>query len=49
MKKSLNILIDKIKWIIDYHFVYLLYNERKHDRYKNYMIKKWGDKFPHKF
>ena len=39
MKKFLK----KLDWIIDYYFVYFLYNGNKQDRYFDYMKKKWGN------
>jgi hypothetical protein len=35
----------KIEWIIDYHFLYFLYNARKIDKYNQYMKNKYGSKF----
>lgn len=34
--------IETVMWYIDVYFVFLLYNERKFKRYKQYMKKKWG-------
>jgi len=34
-------LIHKLEWIIDYYFVYFLYNPQKIDRYYNYLNDKW--------
>lgn len=34
-------LINKLEWIIDYYFVYFLYNPQKIDRYYNYLNDKW--------
>jgi hypothetical protein len=34
-------LINKLEWIIDYYFVYFLYNPQKIDRYYNYLDDKW--------
>ena len=36
-------LLRKLDWIIDYYFVYFLYNDRKLDRYYAYLRKKWGN------
>lgn len=41
-------IISNLSWIIDYYFVYFLYNERKLDRYYIYMKQKWGNKFTDK-
>ena len=38
-------IVSKLCWIIDYYFVYFLYNERKLDRYYDYMKNKWGEKW----
>ena len=38
-------IVSKLSWIIDYYFVYFLYNERKLDRYNDYMKNKWGKKW----
>jgi hypothetical protein len=38
-------LLLKIDWIIDYYFVYFLYNTNKLDRYDTYMKEKWGEKY----
>ena len=37
-------LIKKIEWKFDYYVVFLLYNERKTDRYLQYMKDKWESK-----
>lgn len=34
-------LINKLEWIIDYYFVYFLYNPQKIERYYNYLNDKW--------
>ena len=36
-------ILKKIDWIWDYYFVYFMYNERKLDRYYNYMKNKWDN------
>jgi len=36
-------ILKKIDWTWDYYFVYFMYNERKLDRYHNYMKQKWGN------
>lgn len=34
-----------LSWIIDFYFLYFLYNERKLHRYHDYMTNKWGEKY----
>jgi hypothetical protein len=34
--------LRRLDWIIDYYFVYLLYNDHKVDEYDDYMRNKWG-------
>lgn len=38
MKKILN----KIEWIIDYYFLWMLYNGNKTHKYIEYMNNKWN-------
>ena len=38
-------IVSTLCWIIDYYFVYFLYNERQLDRYYDYMKNKWGEKW----
>lgn len=38
-------LLQKIDWIIDYYFIYFLYNTNKIDRYHDYMKNKWKEKY----
>jgi hypothetical protein len=40
--------MKKIAWIIDYYFLYFMYNERKINRYHRNMINKYGDKYLNK-
>ena len=42
--ETLKRVAKKIELWFDIYFVYFLYNDRKLDRYYNYMRKKWGDK-----
>ncbi len=35
-------ILNKIAWNFDYYFVYLMYNEKKVERYHEYMHKKWN-------
>ena len=45
MKKTMiNKIIKKLDWWFDYYIAYFLYNGGKHDRYIEYMEKKWGHK-----
>jgi hypothetical protein len=37
--------MKRIAWIIDYYFLYFMYNPRKIDRYHQRMINKYGDKY----
>ena len=37
-------IIKKIEWFFDIHFVWMLYNPSKYDRYNKYIGKKWGNK-----
>jgi hypothetical protein len=34
-------IIERLEWIIDFYFVYFLYNPNKIDRYVQYMTEKW--------
>lgn len=34
-----------LKWLIDYYFIYFLYNERKIILYHHYMTRKYGKKY----
>jgi hypothetical protein len=38
-----------IGWILDYYFIYFLYNDRKIKAYHHYMIRKYGDKYTNLF
>jgi hypothetical protein len=45
-KKSLKEkLLFNLKWIIDYYFIYFLYNDRKIKAYHHYMTRKYGNKY----
>jgi hypothetical protein len=35
-------LLKKIRWVIDYYFVWMLYHPRKYYKYNKYIEKKWG-------
>jgi hypothetical protein len=37
-----------LSWIFDYYILWILYNERKYHKYKDFMTKKWGTKFTNK-
>ena len=37
--------MKKIAWIIDYYFLYFLYNSKKIDQYHRNMINKYGKKY----
>ena len=34
--------IKKIEWVVDYYFVWILYNGNKKHKYIEYMENKWG-------
>jgi len=34
-------ILKKLDWIYDYYILYFMYNEKKLDRYFEYMKKKW--------
>lgn len=34
--------LKKLDWAYDYYILYFMYNERKIDRYYQYMESKWG-------
>lgn len=34
-----------LQWWFDYHVIYFTYNTYKINRYHNYMIKKYGEKY----
>jgi len=42
--ETLKRVTKKIELWWDIYFVYFLYNDKKLDRYYDYMRKKWGDK-----
>lgn len=45
-KKSLKEkLLFNLKWIIDYYFIYFLYNGRKIKAYHHYMTRRYGHKY----
>lgn len=35
-------ILSRIEWCFDYYLVYLMYNERKADRYYQFMNEKWN-------
>jgi hypothetical protein len=41
-------IINTLTWIFEFYFLWILYNDRKYYRYKNYMTQKWGQKFTNK-
>lgn len=45
MKKFFN----RLDWIIDYYFLYFMFNSRKLNKYHEYMTKKWGEKYDSPF
>ena len=42
--ETLKRVTKQIELWFDIYFVYFLYNDKKLDRYYDYMRKKWGDK-----
>lgn len=38
-------ILDKIEWIFDYYFAWITYNGYKFDKYHEYMVKRWGEKY----
>lgn len=45
-KKSLKEkLLFNLKWIVDYYFIYFLYNDRKIKAYHHYMTRRYGHKY----
>ena len=37
--------MKKLAWIIDYYFLYFLYNPNKIETYHKMMRAKWGDRY----
>ena len=36
-------LLNKLHWTFDYYILYMMYNEKKLNRYHEYMKQKWGN------
>lgn len=44
-KPSTRGLFSRLKWIVDYYFIYFLYTDRKIRSYHRYMTKKYGNRY----
>jgi hypothetical protein len=38
-------LLFNLKWIVDYYFIYFLYNDRKIKAYHHYMTRRYGNRY----
>lgn len=41
-------IINNISWILDYYFLYFIYNGNKLNKYDEFMSQKWGNKYLNK-
>ena len=41
-------IINNLHWILDYYFLYFIYNANKINKYDEYMVKRWGNKYLNK-